>query len=555
MVMTRLVVKKLWCVLSLSLFISSACLSAEDQRPNILLIVADDLGYADLGSFGSEIETPNLDRLAEQGVKLLNLYSAPACSPTRSMLLTGADNHLVGLGNMAEELSPNQVGQPGYEGYLNTAVTPISSLLQASGYNTYMVGKWHLGLGENSSPTQHGFDRSFAMLSGGASHYSDMRPAYAKSPESKAPYRKDGKLLQQLPPNFKYSSQFYVDELMAYLKTDQHKQPFFAYLSFTAPHWPLQAPQAAIKKYQLRYLPGYDRLHAERLERQKKLGLIPANATGPKRPSHLPAWDNLSAAEQQASAKSMAVYAAMVDEMDRHTGRLLAYLENQGQLDNTVVVFVSDNGAEGHDLDQIWPKNAYPKINQWVVNNHDFSLAAMGRPGSYTLYGEGWARAGSPAFSGYKGYPQEGGIHVPGFVYHPAGFRPSASAKRLSMKDIAVSILALGQLSPSSLPADQRLKRTGKPKLLQLEGPDSGSEIIAGELFGKQAIQQAGWKAVKAPKPIGNGQWQLFNLNQDVAEQHDLAADQPEKLQQLKRHMAKYRETNNVILPDWVSGY
>lgn len=537
------------------LFISSACLSAEDSRPNILLIVADDLGYADLGSFGGEIKTPNLDRLAEQGVKLLNLYSAPACSPTRAMLLTGADNHLVGLGNMAEELSPNQVGQPGYEGYLNTTVAPISTLLQTSGYNTYMAGKWHLGLGENSSPAQHGFDRSFAMLSGGASHYSDMRPAYAKSPESKAPYRKNGKLLKQLPPNFNYSSQFYVDELMAYLKIDQHQQPFFAYLSFTAPHWPLQAPPAAIKKYENRYQLGYDRLHSERLAQQKKLGLISANATGPRRPSHLPAWNDLSVAEQRASARSMAVYAAMVDEMDRHTGRLLKYLESQGQLDNTIVIFVSDNGAEGHGLDQIWPKQAYPKIHQWVVDNHDFSLDAMGQPGSYTLYGEGWARAGSPAFSGYKGYPQEGGIHVPGFIYQPSRFSPGTSAKRLTMKDVAVSILALAQVPKAALPAKQQLKRSGKPNLLELNTADTGVEILAGELFGKQTVQQAGWKALKAPKPVGNGQWQLFNLNQDVAEQYDLSADEPEKLQQLKRHMTEYRKTNNVILPDWVSGY
>ena len=183
------------------------------KAPNIVLIVADDMGFTDLGSFGGEISTPNLDALAYQGIRFTDFQASPACSTTRAMLLTGVDSHIAGLGNLAEELSPNQEGKSGYEGYLNNRVVTVSTLLRDAGYHTYMTGKWHLGLTESTGPAARGFDRSFAMLSGGASHFSDMKPAYSPSPDSKAPYSKDGVKLNRLPTNFRSSSQFYVEAL------------------------------------------------------------------------------------------------------------------------------------------------------------------------------------------------------------------------------------------------------------------------------------------------------------------------------------------------------
>jgi len=224
------------------------------QRPNILLIVVDDMGFSDIGSFGGEIATPNLDRLAFEGIRFSNFHAAAACSPSRAMLLTGVDSHLAGLGNMLEELSPNQKGQPGYEGYLNERVVTLPTLLQDAGYRTYLTGKWHLGSGKGKGPADRGFDSSFALDSGGASHFADMRPAYAPSPDIKASYSENGIKLTSLPDDFEYSTQYYVDRMIGYLDDQvDSEQPFFAYLSFTAPHWPLQAPDEAIARQFVRW--------------------------------------------------------------------------------------------------------------------------------------------------------------------------------------------------------------------------------------------------------------------------------------------------------------
>lgn len=526
------------------------------KKPNILLIVADDMGFADLGAFGSEIHTPNLDALAEQGIKLTNFHTAATCSPTRSMLLTGVDSHLVGLGNMAEELAPNQQGQPGYEGYLNNRAKSIGDYFQQAGYQTYMAGKWHLGLDATNSPAQRGFQRSFAMLSGGASHYADMRPAYAKTPEAKAPYRQDGKLLNSLPANFKYSSQFYVDEIIRNIEQDKASaKPFFAYLAFTAPHWPLQAPDKTIAKYRGRYDQGYDHLHRQRLQKQKQKGLLPAHAQGAKRPSHQAAWQQLSQQQQRRSARSMEIYAAMVDEVDQHTGRLLRYLRQRDELDNTIVIFMSDNGAEGHDFDALWTEEGTPHIRRWVLENHDMSVAAMGKLGSYTLYDAGWAWAGAPGFAGYKGYPQEGGIRVPAFVHFPKKLKPGINHQLMAVQDVLPTLLAMAELKPGQ--DSNRLAIDGRNQYPSLRSniPTDNERVIAGELFGKQYIRQGNWKAVFAPAPIGNGQWQLFDLHKDLAESNDLAQQQPVKLAAMKSLMQQYRLNNGVILPNRVSSY
>lgn len=367
----------------------AAAAEAQGDRPNILVIVADDMGMADLGSFGGEIPTPNLDRIAEGGVRLTNFHASAVCSPTRAMLLTGVDNHLAGLGNMAEEMAPNQEGQPGYEGRLNDRVVTIASVLGEAGYDTFMTGKWHLGAAEGSRPFERGFDRSFAMLSGGASHFVDMRPAYSPDPEGKAPYMEDDRTLTELPAEFGYSSQFFVDRMIDYIGEAGGERPFFAYLAFTAPHWPLQAPAATIEKYRGRYDAGYDALHAERLDRQKRLGIVPETATGGRPPVKYAPWTELSEAERRTESRAMEIYAAMIDEMDANTGRLIDALEASGELDHTAIVFLSDNGPEGHDLDETWPRDLFPEIRRNVEGRHDFSYENMGAELSYVLYGPG----------------------------------------------------------------------------------------------------------------------------------------------------------------------
>ncbi|MEZ5500230.1 MAG: amidohydrolase family protein [Steroidobacteraceae bacterium] len=530
--------------------------AAQTRRPNVLLIVVDDMGNADLGAFGGEIDTPNLDALAMQGLRLTNLHTASMCSPSRAMLLTGVDSHRAGLGNMLEELSPNQKGQPGYEGYLNDRVVTLATLLKNAGYRTYMTGKWHLGAAEHG-PAYRGFMRSFTLDAGGASHFADMRPAYAPSPDVKASYREDGVALQSLPENFHYSSQFYVDRLIDYLEEGRGSdKPFFAYLAFTAPHWPLQAPDAAIQKYAHRYDAGYDVIAAKRLARQKALGLIPRSAQLAQRAPKGKPWNTLSAAEQKVEARAMEVYAAMVDQLDVNTGRLIDYLRRTDRLDDTIIIFLSDNGPEGHDLDETWPAESFPEIRHTIDTTHDFSFENMGRPGSYVLYGPNWARASSPALRMYKGFPTEGGTRVAAFVRYPKLVQQAAiSNEFIAVRDIAPTLLDMIGIAQ---PSDGRNEpMSGRSVLAALAGkPSDGTlRVMADELLGKRYVRQGPWKILHMPEPWGNDAWQLYDLDQDLAEQHDLAGSRPDKVQELETLWQDYQRDNGVILPDWVSGY
>lgn len=532
-----------------------------DSRPNVLVIVVDDMGFSDIGSFGGEIETPNLDALAFAGARLTNFQVAPTCSPTRAMLLTGVDNHKAGLGNMLEELSPNQLDQPGYEGRLNKRVVTVASLLRDSGYRTMMSGKWHLGQEPGSRPSDRGFDRAFSLLVGGASHFGDMRPAYAPTPDVKAKYAEDGKLLSALPSDFEYSSQYYVDRLINYLQASPAEEPFFAYLSFTAPHWPLQAPKVSIDKYRGRYAAGYDTLLAKRLEKAKSLGVIPADASENSPPPAYRSWDTLSESERQREARAMEVYAAMIDEVDQHTGRLLAYLKEADEFDNTVIVFLSDNGAEGHDLNETWPTDLFPAIRNTIDTTHDFSYEAMGMPGSYVLYGHGWGRAASPALSLYKAFPTEGGTRAAAFVHYPKAIKSNTIVNDLlSVKDVTPTLLELaGVAHPGSRYAQRAIEPisgvSAWPVLTGLAIESDDERVLAGELFGKRSVRKGDWKIVHMPPPYGNDQWQLYNLREDLAERHDLASTHSNKLAEMQLLWNDYATTNNVILPDWVSGY
>ncbi len=551
--------------------------AAAPTRPNFLLILVDDMGYSDIGSFGGEIATPNLDRLAYDGIRFSNFHAASTCSPTRSMLFTGVDSHRAGLGNMFEELAPNQKGKPGYEGYLNDRVVSLPTLLKDSGYRTYMTGKWHLGSGVGKGPAYQGFERSFALDSGGASHYADMRPAYAPSPDVKANYSEDGVKLDTLPQGFEYSSQYYVDRMIGYLEDHgDSEQPFFAYLSFTAPHWPLQAPDEAIARHKGRYDDGYDALAATRLQRLKDLGLVPENAVRSGRSPKEQPWDELSEAQQKTEIRAMEIYAAMIEEVDRHTGRLIEHLEATGVADNTVIIFMSDNGPEGHDLDETWPMEAYPDIRRTIDASHDFSYEAMGRPGSYVLYGPNWANAGSPAYRLHKAFPTEGGTRVAAFVYDPtqnarltdardSAQDPMQDARRsivddfVYVTDVTPTILEYAGVAHPGTEYQGRPIEPAKGKsfmpLLRGEPGSDEPRVTGAELFGKRVVRSGPWKLVHMPEPYGNNEWQLFNVAEDLGESNDLSTDYPDRVEELKAHWEAYARDNNVIIPDWVSGY
>lgn len=519
---------------------------ARPARPNFLIIVADDLGYSDLGAFGGEIPTPNLDRLALNGVRLTDFHTAPTCSPTRAMLLTGSDHHVAGLGTMAELQAPNQLGLPGYEGYLRRDVATVAERLAPQGYRTLYSGKWHLGLTDDQDPYARGFRYSFALRPGGHNHFgTDITNPQTGKPN----YSENGKPLSSLPAGF-YSSDAFADRLIGQLRASSSEQPspFFAVLAFTAPHWPLQAPAADIARYKGRYDAGFEVLRQQRIARQEALGLIPRGtaANTPKLPGGT--WDSLSTEARAAAARDMEIYAAMVDRLDQAVGRVIAELERTGELDNTVIVFLADNGAEGLDPDG----SAKPILGP-VIARADNRFANRGTESSYVLYGPGWAQAATAPRWLMKGYATEGGSRVPSFVYWPASARRGQIADTLlHVSDITPTVLELaGVTEAGSTPASLAPVKpiTGlswaawlRGEAAQVRGP---GEALGTELFGSRSLRQGEWKITD----IGDGRWRLFDLASDTGETRDLAATNPAKLAELAQLWEAYARTSNVVIP------
>ena len=506
--------------------------AAPAKRPNILLIVADDLGYTDLGAYGAEISTPNLDKLASGGVKMTGFYASPFCSPTRAMLMSGSDNHLAGFGDMSELMLPEQRGKPGYEGYLNARVVPMAQVLKDAGYRTAMAGKWHLGVKEEFSPATSGFEQSYAMVMGGASHWGDQSGIVAMDPAKppKAIYRENGKAID-IPRDGFYSSQAFTDKLLDYLKSGEKSgKPFFGYLAFTAPHWPLHAPDADIAKYEGRYKEGYDKLRKERLERMKRLGIVPADTPVYEGHAHWPKWESLTPAQQEAEARRMTVYSAMVDHMDRQIGRVLDYLKATGELDNTFIFFMSDNGADGNSVYDVG------RTREWIEKDMDNSTANTGKPGSFIEYGPGWAQVGSTPFKLYKSFMYEGGIAVPAIAWGP-GIKGGALKREFAhVTDVAPTIFELaGARHPGTeYQGKPVLPLRGKSMVSWLQGKAStvrsDQDAVGWELGGRKALRKGDWKIVYANKPWGKDGWELYNIAKDRTESRDLADENPQKL-------------------------
>jgi arylsulfatase A-like enzyme len=538
----------------------SACQEKKDTRPNILLIVADDLGYTDMGSFGGEIETPNLDALAASGVKLTQFYVAPTCSPTRSMLLSGTDNHLAGLRNMAEELRENQQSNPGYEGYLNFRVAALPELLQDAGYHTFMAGKWHLGLTKETSPAARGFDKYFSLLQGGAGHLTDL-PIIGPNP---AIYYSEDKRVS-LAEDF-YSSKTYSEKITNYIETRPvDGKPFFAYLTYTAPHWPLQAPKESIVKYKGRYDDGYDALQISRFNRAKTLGLLDSTFHLTDRVPSENAWAQLNPDEKAVEAKKMEIYAAMVDDLDKYLGTVLESLKLSGDFDNTFIFFMSDNGPEGANLEVGWDDLA-----NWVSTCCDNSFDNMGEADSYLWYGPNWARAGAAPFRMFKGFTTEGGIRAPAIVHYPKSIKGGKINSSMStVMDVLPTILELAKVQhPKKFQGKEVLPLRGTSMLSALKGEKTKihdeNYTMGWELFGRRAIRKGDWKIVWEPSAhpweprdpdINDDQWRLYNIAKDPGEQNNLAAIETEMLENLVKEWQRYVLETGIILPDYDVGY
>jgi len=513
------------------------------ERPNIMLVVIDDMGYSDIGPFGAEIRTPALDRLAASGVKFTDFYVGPACSPTRSMLMSGTDNHVAGMGANAEGLAPNQIGQPGYEGYLNDRVVSVASLMKEAGYHTYMAGKWHLGEEPEHDPSRRGFEKSYALLQGGASHFDDEWMMCANYTPT---YRENG-VRVHVPRGF-FSSEFYTDKVIEYIDGQNDDKPFFAYLAFTAVHDPLHLPDDWLDKYKDRYDAGYEAVRMARLKRIKEMGLVPEGTELGPWLATVPTWNDLDQEQRTMEARRMEIYAAMVENTDFHIGRLLDYLQTSGRIDNTLVVFFSDNGANG------LPMHAYPGTDEaWVERNSDNRFENWGRRGSRIAEGMGWAQASVTPFRLFKGFIAEGGIRSPLIVSGPGVKGVGEIETAFShVMDLGPTFLEIaGATYPDTFEGRKVVSQRGKSMLPVLTGKSDSvrgeDEPVGWEMMGWRAVRMGQWKITWIDRPFGTSGWQLFDLTNDPGETKDLHADNPTQLQRLLKMWDEYEEEVGII--------
>jgi arylsulfatase len=528
--------------------------NATPRRPNIVVILGDDLGFADMGMFGSEIQTPNLDALAREGVRFTNFYTHASCSPTRSMLLSGVDTHRNGLGNMDEYTAPNQRGLAGYEGHLNTRVATLPQLLKDAGYHTYMVGKWHLGKEPDLIPAARGFERDFSLLDGAGSYW-DMTSFTALTPVSL--FTEDGKYLTELPKDY-YATKTYTDKLIEFIDAGRRDgKPFFAYVAHQAPHDPFHLPRDWRNRHVGQYDKGWDAVRQERLKRQVELGIVPAGTSLAERMWFVPDPVLLAPASRALLGKKMELYAGMVENLDFHVGRLIDHLKQIGEYENTVFIVFGDNGAEGTDLFAMIAGTPGSRDYLFAASKwSQTSPNAWGDPGSYVGYGPMWAQVSMTPFSQYKGWVAEGGIRNALVVSGPTVKRPKGSVNRglMHVADLMPTLLEIAGASyPQTLEGRELPPLIGKtwgPVLSgQAESPRTEQDYLAWEIFGNRAVRQGDWKLRWQYKPLGKADWELFDLTADPSERKDLAAERPDKVRELVALWDSYVRANDVVLP------
>ena len=511
--------------------------------PNIIVLVADDWGFTDLGAYGSEIATPHMDALAKQGVKFSNFHTASVCSPTRAMLLTGVDNHRNGVGNMPETTPAAHEGKPGYEGVLNDRVVTLASLLRDRGYHTSITGKWHLGKTPSTLPGRRGFERSFIQADSGSDNWENR--TYMMLYDKAYWFEQDKEV--RLPKDF-YSSTLFVDKAIDFIDAGRAEgKPFFSYIGFQANHIPLQAPKAFVDKYQGRYDAGWTVLRQERHARAVALGLVPKDSAMVTLASTLD-WNSLSAEDKREQAKHMEVYAAMAEAMDHEIGRLVSHLKARGQFDNTVFVFLSDNGSDPADPLNIAASRAYVRMN------YDTHAPMRGGKGTFSANGPSWASATVAPLQGYKYFAGEGGLRVPLVISGIPGMaKDQLSVAFTHVTDIVPTLLdAVGipnhQGRYQGKAVEPLIGRSMLPMLLgQSTTVHSADQAIGYELAGSAALFKGDYKLVKNIAPLGDGQWRLYHLLSDPGEVHDLAASQPERFQVMLADYEAYAQANGVL--------
>ncbi|MEM8695833.1 MAG: arylsulfatase [Pseudomonadota bacterium] len=510
------------------------------QRPNIVLIVADDVAFTDLGAYGSEISTPHIDALARRGTIFSNFHATPMCAPSRAMLMTGVSSHRAGIGNLPETTPAEHRGAPAYRGLLAEGLPTIATRLREAGYRTYMTGKWHLGHTPETLPSARGFDRTFILDSTGADNW-EHRPYLPYY--DRAEWFADGAPVDTLPDDF-YSSEFLVDRMIEFLGGGEADDPFFAYVAFQAIHIPVQAPREYTMRYADTYRDGWqvhrERRHAAAIE----AGLVPAGSPLGAIHPDLRDWDDLSPEEQRWYARAMAVNAGMLEAMDHHLGRLIAHLREIGEYENTIFIVTSDNGPEGNAPGG----NAIMNAWMWLVG-YSMDFDTMGERGSFGFIGPEWASANASPNSLFKFYANEGGTRVP-LIFAGPGVEEGGMAQQLGLiSDIPATIAALAGANGRGM--------TGRSLVSALEGnaddiygPDDGFGI---ETAGRRAFYRGRYKIVSNGPPLGDNVWRLYDLEADPGETRDLTASEPELFAAMQAGYAAWAAENGVL--DMPEGY
>ena len=512
---------------------------AEKPRPNILVVLFDDVGFMGFGPYGADASTPTINTIADNGVMLTRYYSSPFCGPSRAMLMTGMDNHQVGMGTLVETVTDEQRARPGYSMVWHRDQATIGTLLSEAGYRTYVTGKWGIGATAANLPNEFGFDRSYVMDATGGSNY-DAKP-YLPGYDT-VNWFEDGEPIT-LPDDF-YSSRSLVDKMIDYIDEGEKEQPFFAFLSLQAVHIPLQAPREFIDKYDGVFDRGWDVMREERLQTALELGIVPPTTKLAPAPDTHRAWSDLTPQQKEVSAREMQVNAGMMEAADHHVGRLLQHLKDSGQLENTIVIITSDNGAESAMTEFEGPLNiALDAVK--LIEGFDMSLDNLGQRRSITAMGPEWASVTAAPFNLYKFYASEGGLRVPLVASGPGIASGVASNAPVHVSDLVPTMLEAAGVSydPQSF--------YGKSVLPMLKGETdvtrAEDESFAGEVSGNSALYRGDWKIARISAPLGDSNWRLYNLASDPGETTDLSGKNPELFKELLTEYQAYSEAVGVF--------
>ncbi|MEO6000390.1 MAG: arylsulfatase [Chitinophagaceae bacterium] len=521
------------------LLISFTNCFAQQNKPNVILIMTDDMGYSDIGCYGSEIPTPNIDALAKTGIRFSQFYNTSRCCPTRASLLTGLFQHQAGIGQMSEDPGSLRIGKdindwgtPGYQGYLNRHCVTIAEVLKPSGYHTYMTGKWHLGYNDTAKwPLQRGFDKFYGILAGATSYL---------KPQGGRGLSRDNERLAP-PEGDYYTTDAFTDNAISYINNQNDKNPFFLYLAYNAPHWPLHAKEDDIALFEGKYMIGWDKVRKQRYNKQLQSGLIKKKWGFSERDPATREWDKLSLNEKKGVAHRMAVYAAQVKCIDDNIGKLITTLKQKDIFDNTLIIFLSDNGACAEMYDELG------SMPDSLINDPDFSDPVS--------YGIGWANASNTPFRKWKNRAEEGGIAAPFIMHWPKGIVQGNRIEHTPayLIDIMPTILKItGARYPAVAENGENIySLTGNSLTPAFANKTlDHHEYMYWEHGNNAAIRKGNWKAIHS---LTKDTWELYDLSKDRSEMNDVTAQQPEIIKELKQKWYEWANVN-FVLPKRVDG-